>query len=436
MSETEEEEMKPKKPPALYKLTSDGRSPHTHYEWTIPTRGEPGQWHAIEGAVKPHSNGFHLTSDPKQRWRNGFEVWRVETDGEVLRVNEDDVNCDEWCAAKVRLVVRLSPAELDALNVGVDRSWRSSYRASRFTRKRIPEGESPAVRLIRIVHDHAGTSGNKSGENLANTCMQKALDLAIEARMEFGPDDVKTIAAMYDGIATEWRYAGFVQSGNLSACKSWEKFDGLTPWIWQGERLYSGARLPWAGRDCKVTTFGHDKLVVCSYHVSKWRKDAESRDSKVEKRFTVTREALAAADRAWTAGAALRAEIEATDKALDRTGAPVSGYLIALWTAEERTAARTWAVFKEADSGKTRIAPPEIPACVARDSAITVADRKAWTATERAYWSKPDRDRGPYPKREHAPEIAAAHAAVVAWHEAMFVGVPADYVKRSAKKAA
>ena len=415
---------KPKKTPVLYKLTRDGRSPHMGYEWSLPLRGEPGQWHEVEGELKPHANGFHLTSDPKRHWSGRYEVWLVETEGEAVCVRED-----EWCARKVRLMRRLSPTELDALNVGVSRSWRTSSRAYHGIRKRIPEGESPVVRLFRIVNDHVGTSGNKSGENLANNCLHKALDLVVEARMEFGPDDVKTIASMYDGIGTEWTYAGLVRSGNLSACKSWEKFAELTPWFWQGQRLYPRARLPWAGRECTITTFGRDKLVACSYRKVRRERDGDDREGAIEKRFTITREELAEADRRWTDGAALRDEIKATAEALKQAGARVDQILIALWSAEEREVARTWAVFEETDRGKSRVQAPEKPARVARDHAITMAGEDAWEAKRKTYFAKPHHERGDYPEREEAPEIAAATVAVQAWHAAMFVGVPADYLK-------
>lgn len=422
---------KTKKAPPLYKLTRDGRSPYQGYEWTLPSRSEPGEWHEVTGDLVPHRNAFHLTSDPKEHWRNGLEVWRVETEGETVCVRGD-----EWCARKVRLVKRLSPSDLDALNVGISRSWRTSYRAERAIRKRIPDGESPVVRILRIVNDHTGTSGNKSGENLANTCMRKAIELVVEARMEFGPDDVKTIAGMYDGIASEWTYANFVRSGNLSACKSWEKQAGLTPWLWQGQRLYPGAGLPWAGRACKITTFASDRLVACSYRKIRYSENGADHESKVDKRFTITREKLSEVDRQWTVGAAVREDVEAVAKALTEVGAGIDKYLIALWSAEERADARAWAVFKETDYGKARVKPPEKPACVARDHAITVADEKAWEALTAARWAKPYNERGDYPTRKPAPEIAAAMAAVQAWHEAMFVGVPADYLRRSARKAA
>lgn len=415
-----------KKTPALYKLTRDGRSPHTGFEWSLPAKGEPGAWHEVkEGPLVEHQNGFHLTSQPKAHWTNGMEVWLVETEGEVQRAREADV----WLARRARLVRRLTPADLDKLNVGVERSWRSSYRAERSIRKRIPEGESPAVRLMRLVHDHALTSGDRAGDNLFNGCMRDTLALVLKSRMEFGIDDVATISQLHDGILTEWCYAGLVESGNISACRSWEKARRRAPWMWQKARLYEGARLPWAGRNCRITTINDAKghIIACSYR-SMPNEKFEERETVIEKRFTITRDQLADGDRRWTEGQAVREAIEETAKALKLTGLKVHPALAALWSTEERDAARAWAVFSRTDSGKERVASPERPGCVDRDHAITVAADAAYKAAWAAYWALDHHERGDYPHVDD-PKILAAEAAVQAWHAAGFVGVPADYIK-------
>lgn len=423
-----------RKTPLLYKLTRDGQSPHTYYEWTLPSKDEPGAWHEVSaGPLVEHQNGFHLTSQPKEHWRNGLEVWLVETEGDVQRAHSEDT----WLARKVRLVKRLGPADLDKLNVGVVRSWRSSGRVGdRQIRKRIPEGASPAVRLMTLVHDHALTSGNRRGDNLFNTCMARALELVIEARMEFGIDDVATIAKLDDGILNEWRYSALVKSGNISACKSWEKTRRREPWRWQKARLHQGARLPWAGRDCKITTIDDrgGRIIACAYKKIQGER-FEDRETVIEKRFTITREELAEGDRRWSDGHALREAIEETAKAVKREGAEVDPRLVALWSAEERETARAWAVLSGSDAGKSRVAPPEKPGCVDRDHAITNAANAAQRTATDAYFALPHHQRGEYPE-EKDPQILAAGAAVQAWHLSGFVGVPSDYLKKTNKRAA
>ena len=209
--------------PPLYKVTRDGLSPHTNYAWGLPTKDGPGTWHEVEpGPLVEHTNGFHLTSGPNVHWRNTMEVWLVETEGEVVPVaatpDPEDSNRDVFLARKVRLVKRLTPADLDALGVGVERTFRSYRRGESHFRKRLPEGTSPIVQILGLFGDHALVAGKNSGDNKRDDIMHQAWNLCLEAQMEFQVGDFKLLSTACDmkRLASEWTYAQLVASGNRS----------------------------------------------------------------------------------------------------------------------------------------------------------------------------------------------------------------------------
>lgn len=55
--------------PVLYKVVMDGCSVYGgDLEWSLPTDGKPGDWHAVEGDLVQCRNGLHLTNNPRRRW--------------------------------------------------------------------------------------------------------------------------------------------------------------------------------------------------------------------------------------------------------------------------------------------------------------------------------------------------------------------------------
>lgn len=441
-----------KKPVTLYKLLRDGKSPHMGFVYSLPSKGEPGDWQeARPEALQPHVNGFHLSSVPDQHWRNGFEVYEVETEGEVLGPLE--YHEAEYVARKVRLVRRLLPADLDKLGVGVERSWRRSYRADPGRiRKRVPTGASPVIQLLRVLYDHTGTSGNKSGDNLFNSVMRDGFSLAVKARMQFGVDDIATIMRDMDGgdygVGNEYAYGALVQSGNASAFKSWEKWSKRTPWLWVGERLYEGAKLRWLGRDCKVTSIRdkEDTIIACAYRREKRGSGSYTYETdKVEKRFTITRKDLAevsarrkAFDSFMESTKSLHESVNealgARIGAFARDPEKVSLSLIRAWTEEQRTEALNWAGLTKHDAGKTTVKPPECPrfivAAVTATAIHGAESKAAWDAWWESVKGLPDKDREDAREARVEPdaEVSRAHAALCRWEASNFDGTPADHL--------
>ena len=406
-------------------------------KWSLPSRKAPGDWHEIEGLLT-RGNGLRITSDPKPDYQNGREVYRVEVEGNVV-TPERGIDHD-YIARKARILFRLMPADLDKLGVGVEKSWRASpYRRPSIIRKRAPEGMSPALKLLSVVHEHALTSSRKKGENLFNSVMSDAFNLAIKAGMEFALGDFAAFTKMRSGawLSNEWAYAQCVESGNASACKSWEAWQTRVPFMWQSGRLYVGASIPWAGRKCKVTSID-DKagtINVCSYKERAKDEEGYVREStKIDRRFTVDRPTLAVADKRKKIGDALLEEVEALRKSLKDDGdATVDPNLIALWTLEQRDDAKNWARLVQSDGSKKRVKPPAKPEHVVAAEAVTTA-RKVETDAAWEEWRASS-------YRANRREVTGgpiddAQSAVRKWAEAMFEGCPADYVKEPKKAAA
>lgn len=428
------------KPPQLYKLTVDGRSPHTGYEWDLPERGQPGAWHEVKAPVVPHKNGFHLTSDPNRHWSGGREVWRVEVE-DARRLEHSE---DEWVARRVRLVERLGPAELDRLKVGVRTTFRSGPRGGLAVRRVDPEGASPVVRLVSIVHEHGQGATRAGGDRALDGCIWKAWDLALDSGMEFGLGDFAVLERMVGGLGSEHVYARVCRSGNGSAVRAWERWTGRAPWMWQGGRLHVGAELPWAGRSCTVTSIhdGEGRLVACSYRERGRDEHGHERGrAKVERRFSVTREQLAAADRALKRGLAWKEATDALVRAVwdispvrwgrDETRYTALLALVAVWTPEQREAAAAWAHAREHDRGKARIRVPAVPPHVAEASASAdahVVEREA--AYERWRASSEFADlRGDLPAIPIEAPVARARAALEAWAERLWAGHPHEHLR-------
>lgn len=437
----------------LYKLTRDGCSPHTGYEWSLPTRSAPGGWHTVDaGPLVPHKNAFHLTSKPKAHWSAGLEVWEVEAVGTKRLVNCSEA---EYIARKVRFVRRLTPRELDALDVGVERTYRTSHRAG--VRRRVPKGMSPVMQVLTVVRDHALTAGNRRGDNMFAYVMRRLFDVVVEARMDFAPADFAEIAKLGGlGVGSEAVYAALVQSGNASALKAWEAWQGRTPWMWQGRRLYVGAPLRWRGRECKVTAIDDatGTIRACAYHQRQYNdRGYPIDDLRVSQRHRITKAALADADKAqkladaWLEKSAALAKLiygKQTSRPRRHRSAAHAAFwmgdhaiMIAMWSAEERAEAEEWARLRDADRGKTRVRVAAPPVCVLATADAIKLHKDAETAASRAFGdalaARGTSAASPVYEPVTGTPVCAASEALGRWAEAACAGFPAQHLAPSTK---
>jgi hypothetical protein len=133
---------------------------------------------------------------------------------------------------------------------------------------------SPAAELIGLIYESAGIS-RQAGRSwrILNHSLREGLKLAIQAGFHFNPTDFDTFGRTY-GMA-HWQYGagggeGYyglaVQSGNLSACKSFEAWKGRNPFRCDGKRLFVGAKFLWNGEEVVCTGFTEDgRIVARSY---------------------------------------------------------------------------------------------------------------------------------------------------------------------------
>lgn len=157
--------------------------------------------------------------------------------------------------------------------------------------------QSPALALVWLVWEHCRM---QSWQHI-NSAMGDALRLAITANLRFEAGDIHEIVrscrAQY-WMNSESQFASAVERRNTSACQSFEACFGRGPFIWNSYRIAVGSDLIWDGVLCKVTSFGKgsddpkvDSIIACSYKSGGY-------PTKIDRRFTVTRHALRAAEKA------------------------------------------------------------------------------------------------------------------------------------------
>ncbi len=158
--------------------------------------------------------------------------------------------------------------------------------------RKSPTPKSPAYVLVAHVREHQQKATARSSDRWYRT-MSEALCLAITAGLRFAENDVADIAKDLHLGAHEGHFQTAVEFGNVSACVSYEKWVGRSPFVFGGRRLHQGSILPW--RDLpqvKVTSFSGDTMIVCSYR----EKERSGRDT-VERRITVTAKELRQAEK-------------------------------------------------------------------------------------------------------------------------------------------
>lgn len=250
--------------PALYKVLVEGRSPHIHSEWSVPSRGKPGEWKEVAGPLRQWSNGLHLTADPvRYRRLEGVkkaQCYLAETEGDVIHEEGDH----EYVARKARLVRRVPWSEF---------KWVDPE----------PEADSdmvlprsPAFRFLEAAWK-AVSSGSYAR---INDTMKASLLIAVRGGMEFDPDDFTLIAKQLnsgywigkDGMEHIYAIACGNEhrdhGGNPSAVNAYEKRLNRVPFLVRVDpgkksatRLYVGASFEWwdgASLTCLHVTSIHD----------------------------------------------------------------------------------------------------------------------------------------------------------------------------------
>ena len=143
--------------------------------------------------------------------------------------------------------------------------------------------KSPALQLLTLVWQHKQEATGHSWLRL-NQAMRSALNLAVEAGMRFGPDDLKdtNLGQFRPGywFHGEMFYRRAVAYRNASAWKACENAWGRKAFIIKGAklprtcefgggrmdgdlpRLVIGAEFKWKGEQVSVTSFNDEKQVV------------------------------------------------------------------------------------------------------------------------------------------------------------------------------
>lgn len=149
------------------------------------------------------------------------------------------------------------------------------------------ETKSNAYELMQFVWRNEET---KSYVKL-NSIMKDALNLAIEAKLIFEISDFSEIKKNFRGGywfgvnangkgQGEMFYSTAARTGNISACKSYEEFVGIKPFITtEGHRSYVGKMLRDNSRRYRVTGFDFEKktMSIVSYDISDYREEGSKK---------------------------------------------------------------------------------------------------------------------------------------------------------------
>lgn len=301
----------------LYKvLTADGHSPYiTAYAWSLPTdNGDgtwtPGAWHEEPASVLDKGRGLHITPSPRTYWPRATCV-AYECEASGYRENPEENS--HVVATRVRL---LRPIDRDAaMDVSIKWDAEQNVRYEKAQQKRLLDRAREAAAAKKATVEAGRKAGVASPAMLAfetlveltpteswrdvNSCRYEALNY-VTKYLRFDPGDVEAICGQYRGgywfgeNAAENLYGDAIRAENASACAAFEQFLGRKPW-WttdndgKRKRLSLGERIEWRGAECKITSFnGDESFVACSYKKHALGSDYER---KVERRFTITREA-------------------------------------------------------------------------------------------------------------------------------------------------
>ncbi len=183
--------------------------------------------------------------------------------------------------------------------------------------------KSQVIQFMDLVYNNANDGTSHSWGRI-NSAMRSALKLTIGSGFKFLADDFAYVMANYRSdywiSDPEWMYAYAIAEGNKTAVASFEAWKRREPFIADDvsmgerheyahasgtrdkERLHVGAQFKWKGQRVTVTSFSKDglSLTACSYKPNPepatcskcHRKEWGNNERKIDKRFTITREAI------------------------------------------------------------------------------------------------------------------------------------------------
>ena len=314
----------------LYKVLKGGKSCHGgDLKWSLPRGKNPGDWHEVRGNVALCHTGLHLTPNPAKWWMSGATAYLAEVDGEMVG---DPITDDKVAVKRCRLIRKLSRSELEGFGLAA---------GGRTLAKALPK-VSRAFTFIEAAWE--GTP--RTSWLRLNQTMRRALEIAISAEMPFNPDDFAKIDKEFRGGywmgEIEDLYAAAIAARHVSACQSFEAWRRRAPFVWDGFRIGVGSSLSWDGLPATVTSFADDggSLIACAYKPRKKHDDP----LRIDRRFTISRAELQAAEKVRKVAEAERKDIEETMTSLwRRKSLRVSADTVKLWTPAQRSDARSWA---------------------------------------------------------------------------------------------
>lgn len=156
--------------------------------------------------------------------------------------------------------------------------------------------ETPVHLMARTLYRESLAATGHSWQRL-NGALFALVRIAITAGVEFAEDDIRACARDCQGgywfgvDGPENWYSVAVEVGNLSACASIEHYLKRPRWRIDGAILHVGAEIKWDGHTCKVTSLGAESISACHYKA----KASHTERDKIERRYTITAEDIAAA---------------------------------------------------------------------------------------------------------------------------------------------
>lgn len=200
--------------------------------------------------------------------------------------------------------------------------------------------ESPALHMIRHVREHKGNGMGRSNER-QNQVIDEAIRLAIGGGLRFDVGDFKALATpshqsyyaksflRYHDQEGHYSAACGRDRGreNMSAALAFEAWSGRKPFLIRQDpdvktatRVYVGCQFQWYGQRVKATSFNDEagSFTACTYKGREevrcdkcgqidWDK-TETSSEKIDKRHTITHEAI----KEYHAALKLEAELNAT----------------------------------------------------------------------------------------------------------------------------
>ena len=139
--------------------------------------------------------------------------------------------------------------------------------------------DTPVLRFVRDLW----CAENLSGFLKLNPLLQDTVEIAIKSQMIFKKDDFKNLMTEFNGgywfgQSSNGKYMGerfylcAIKAKNKSAIYAYESFIGISPFLKDGSRVFTGCLLEKENRVFKVTGFNHLKEIAL---VSYLKKDSE-----------------------------------------------------------------------------------------------------------------------------------------------------------------